>query len=362
MPSKLTLTILVILNFLAAGCSVKVRNDFPTQTPQLIISATLPPSTTPHPSETPLPPPPTATVAPVSGTTSTQLNVRSEPSTASEVLGIIAANISVQIVGQDPSGNWWQIVYEGGINEKGWITAQYVETAAKPEVPVIGGGGVNPNSGGSAVVIQQLNIRSGPGTGFESLGILNTNDVVSLTGKNRDSIWLQIEFAGGPDGRGWINSAFVRADGLDSLPIVSDLGEMVGTGTPVSTPLPPTPTVVPAPMDFDSADAPLKTIFFDRTGTSTLIYNGDVSIPEGDTDDWIAFTSYDNLVLVSIECIGNGSLHAEITGSESAFTCNELEKAITVPVGIMQLIHIEAVPASTALQYVNYVLTIKVSQ
>lgn len=361
MHPKLPLTFLLIIDFLIAGCSISIQTDLPTTPPPSVVTATLPPTPTIRPSETPIPLPPTPTTVPVQGTTSTQLNVRAEPSTASQVLGIIAANVAVQIVGQDPGGNWWQILYEAGVGGRGWVTAQYVETATQPEVPVIGGG-VHPNSGASAVIIQQLNIRSGPSTSFDSLGILNANDVVSLTGKNRDGAWLQIEFAGGPDGKGWINAAFARTDALDTLPIMSDLGEAVGTGTPMDTPLPPSPTVVPAPMDFDSADAPLKTILFDRVGTGSLIYNGDVSMPDGDAEDWIAFTPYDNFVFVSIQCTGNGSVHVEVGGGEQLLTCNETEKAIPVRAGERHLVHIEATPTSGSLQYVNYILTIKASQ
>jgi len=227
---------------------------------------------------------------------------------------------------------------------------------------VIGGGGINPDSQNSAVVIQQLNIRSGPGTNFNSIGILNANDVVSLTGKNRDGAWLQIEFAGGPNGRGWVSTAFVRTDALDTLPIVSELGEVVGTGTPMDTPLPPPPTIVPAPMDFDSADAPLKTILFDRAGTQTLIYNGDVSVPDGDEEDWIAFTPYDQFVLISVQCTGNGSLQIEIFGNGELFKCGTSDSMLSVQAGITYLVHIEAVPTQGSLQYINYILTIKASE
>jgi len=347
---------------LIAGCSFSAQTDVPTSTPQPILTATLLPTSSPRPTETLLPPPPTPTIAPVQGITSSQLNVRTEPSTAGEVLGIIAASQIVQIVGQDPGGNWWQILYEAGEGGRGWVTAQYIETAAKPEVPVIGGGGAGPDSVNSAVIIQQLNIRNGPGTIFDSIGVLNANDVVTLTGKNRDGVWLQIEFRGGPDDRGWINAAFARTDGAESLTIVSDMGEVLGTGTPVDTPLPPTPTIVPASMDSDSADAPLKTILFDRVGTSTLIYNGDVSMPDGDMEDWIAFTPYDNFVVIGIQCHGNGSLQVAIIGSETDLMCNQAEKLISVQAGSMQLIHIEAVPALNSLQYVNYILTVKASQ
>lgn len=359
---KPVLTILLTISLFLAGCSISVQTEFPTTAPTILVTVTLPPSPTPQPSDTPPPPPPTPTIAPAPGTTSTQLNVRAEPSTAGEVLGIIAANVTVQIVGRDLGGNWWQILYEAGADGKGWVTAQFVQTTDQPEVPVIGGGESEPGSGVNAVVVQQLNVRSGPGTNFNSLGVLNENDVVSLTGRNRDGTWLQIEFAGGPEGRGWVSAGFLRADGAEGLPIVSEAGEVLGTGTPMDTPPPPTPTLVPAPLDSDSTNRPIKTILFERAGTQTLIYNGDVSTPEGDMEDWIAFTPYDNVVFVSIQCTGNGSLRVELVGGGVSLQCNETDKAVPVQVDALNLLHMEAVVTSGELQYVNYILTIKASR
>ena len=79
-----------------------------------IITSTLPPTLHSSPSQTPLPPLSSPTIAPVEGTTSTQVNVRAEPTTASDVLGIIPPNTKVQIVGKDPGENWWQINYPAG--------------------------------------------------------------------------------------------------------------------------------------------------------------------------------------------------------------------------------------------------------
>ena len=106
--------------------------------------------------------------------------------------------------------------------------------------------------------------------------------MVSLTGKDADSTWLQIEFASGPDGKGWVNAGFVQAQGVENLPIVTEGGEVVGTGTPTGIPPTPTPTLVPAPVDNDSAENPIVRVTFAPTGTQTLIYNGDVSSPAGD--------------------------------------------------------------------------------
>jgi len=344
---------------LLAGCSVQVNSEGAATATPFIITATLPATLTPQPSESPIPPPPQPTVAPVQGSASTQVNVRAEPSTTSEVLGIVSANTIVEIVGKDPGENWWQIIYPAGVEGKGWVTAQYITTAGKPEVPVIGGGESNQGSGNSAVVIQQLNIRNGPGTNFNSLGILNTNDVVSLTGKNSNGSWLQIEFTEGPEGRGWVNAGFVKADAVDGLPIISDVGDVIGTGTPVDTPLPPAPTLVPASMDNDSADNPIKTVILEDAGTHTVLYNGDVSAPNGDIEDWVSVTSYNDIVFVGIQCLGSDAVNTELVGTGIRLKCNEPITAIPVQGNTRVLIHIKATTKSNQLQYTNYILTIK---
>jgi hypothetical protein len=268
----------------------------------------------------------------------------------------------VEIIGKDPGANWWQIIYPAGINGKGWVTAQYVTTAGKPEVPTIGGEDENPNSAGGAVVIQQLNVRSGPGTSFNSLGILNANDVIRVTGKNSTGTWLQIEFVGGPDGKGWVNTGFVKANGVDVLPILSDSGEVVGTGTPVDTPPPPKPTVLPAPMDNDSADNPIVNVTLSPTGTHTLLYSGDVSTPTGDSDDWIQFKTYTETVYIEMTCLGNGQLNAEfLLGNQ--FEANwgngpcGGSKVISIRPNTTYLLHIQ-IAASTTLTHVQYTLKI----
>ena len=304
------------------------------------------------------------------GVTSTQLNVRADPSTASEVLGIIAANTTIQIIGKDPGENWWQIVYPeaGQVNEgKGWVTAQYVATDGSSPVPIIGNTGssaANPNAP-LVVIQQQLNVRSGPGTSFNALGILNPQDVVTLTGKDSNGAWLQIEYAAGPEGRGWINAAFAQTQGTDvgSLPIVSDAGQVIGTGTPTATPLPPTPTVVPAPLDNDSALSPAMRVVFTATGTRALQFTGDVSSPTGDSEDWLQFTPYTTTVLLELGCTGGGLRIAELLQNHQPIPdwgnihCNERRAIITQADHTYQL-HIQATTGN-ALSYTRYTLRIR---
>src|SRR5690606_550572 len=136
------------------------------------------------------------------------------------------------------------------------------------------------------------------------LGTLNPQDAVSLTGKDPAGAWLQIEFAqgGAPEGKGWVSAAFVQAQGVENLPIVAESGIVIGTGTPTVIPATPTATVVPARQDHDSAESPLALVTFDTGATTTFLYNGDVSAPDGDTEDWIQFTSFSERNLVEVDC------------------------------------------------------------
>jgi uncharacterized protein YraI len=298
--------------------------------------------------------------------TATQLNVRAEPSTASPVLGIIAANTKVQITGRDPDGNWWQILYPQGQDGKGWVTAQYITTANGTTAPVIGGvNGVDANTGNMAVVQQQINIRSGPGTGFNSLGTLNQKDVVRLTGKDANSAWLQIEFHAGPDGKGWINAAFVRATGVENLPIITDAGVAIGTGTPTGIPPTSTPTVIPAQADNDTQNQPIASVVFDPLGTTTLIYSGDVSSPEGDAEDWIQFTPYNDTIVASLDCHGRNDLQVTILdnglSTSLKLSCGETQKPLPVSAGAVYLIHLQTSQFSGGLQYTPYTVKIQSS-
>ena len=344
------------LAIFCAGCSFSVDVIEAATPTELVVTSTLPPSPTLKPSETPLPPLPTGTVVPAAGTTSTQVNVRVEPSTTSAVVGIIPANTNIEIIGKDPGGNWWLINYPAGQapEGKGWVTAEFITTTATPNVPVIG-------EGVSAVIQQQLNVRSGPGTNFNSLGTVNENDVVTLTGKDSTGAWLQINFASGPDGKGWVNAAFVKATGIENLPIVAEGNVVVGTGTPTNAPTPSTPVAVPAPDDGDSPSAPAVSVTLSPTGTRSFQYSSDVSSPVGDAEDWIQFTPSVGAVLIQLDCEGSGSYVAEVL-SEGVPTqnlvCGKIILIPTVP-NAVHAIRFQSAPMGD-LQYTRFTVTVTV--
>ncbi|HVN15880.1 MAG TPA: SH3 domain-containing protein [Anaerolineales bacterium] len=327
-----------------------------------LVTATLPPTSTLPPSETPLPPPPTSTLTPIEGMTTTQVNVRAEPSTNGATLGILTPSAKVQILAKDSGGNWFQILYVQGTDGKGWIAAQYVQVAVGAEIPVLGAA-AGSESAPNGVIIQQVNVRSGPGTDFNSLGILNPQDAVTLIGKDSNGTWLQIEFASGPDGKGWVTAAYVKSNEMGNLPIVSQTGDVVGTGTPTGIPATITPTVIAATDNGDSASSPAVNVVFSPSGSSSLIYTSDVSVPQGDSEDWIAFTPYTSAIEMQLDCVGNGNLHIELWQNSAPLSnWGSLEcggkLGVNVTAGQPYLVRVQAMASGNGLESVRFTLNI----
>jgi uncharacterized protein YraI len=315
-----SITLSFLLTLLLSACAARASG---TPTP-FIITATLPPTPVPSATLTPVPPTPTATVTPVDGMTTTQVNVRATPSSAGAQLGMIPPFAKVQIVGRDAGSNWYQILYADGPDGTGWITAQYVNVLRGSDtIPVVGqrpsatqaAVGATAGPTGSGTVLQQVNVRSGPGTGYDALGLLNPNDAVTLTGKDASAAWLQIVYAAAADGVGWVAATYIQSGDLDRLPIVGSSGSAAATSTPGSAPAPVTPTPAAALQDDDSAQAPAVNVVFSPLGTRTLIFSSEISAPNGDAEDWVQFTPFGASVVASLNCSGNGSPTTELNSN-----------------------------------------------
>ena len=353
--------------FFASGCSLSLSPSDEAATP-FIITATLAPSIAPPASPTVPPPTLPPTAIPVEGTTSTQVNVRGDPTTDGAPLGIIGAFIKVQILGKDLSGNWYQIAYSKAQDGKGWVTAQYVVVDHQAVIPVVGGTPLPPTgivpSGPSGVAMQMVNVRSGPGTDFNSLGSLNPKDVVVLTGKDPSGTWFQIQYPNGADGKGWVTAAFIQANNAENLPIIGQSGTAVGTGTSTSIPATITPTLIAALPDGDSAQSPAVKVVFLASGVHSLIYSSDVSAPQGDGEDWIQFTPFGPTIRTSLSCTGNGTLRVELWQSGSpllnwgALACGGMQ-TIDVSPNQPYLFRLMAVSKDGNLAAVHYTLHIE---
>ncbi len=76
----------------------------------------------------------------------------------------------------------------------------------------------------------QINVRSGPGVDYPTVGILTARQKVPAKGRSPGGDWVQIVYPGVPDGVAWVYAYLVRVYG--DLPIV----ELPPTPTPRVTP------------------------------------------------------------------------------------------------------------------------------
>lgn len=351
-----TLLLFLTVLLIGAGCTADGALAVPATSTPDFVTATLPPTSIPLPTQTSLPPTAIPTIQPIEGTTTTQINVRAETSTASESLGVLPAFSKVQVTGKDASGIWLRILYPDSAAGIGWVRAEFVLVDASVEVPVVGvetGGG----AGRSGLVLSGINVRSGPGTDFESLGVLIQNDVVPVLGKDESGGWIQIQFADSPDGTGWAAVEFLQVDEVESLPVV-------GTGAvegdePQEQAVTSAQTAAP---DGDTQAMPLADLTLAPILRAVQV-NGDVSAPNGDNEDWVAFNAEGVAVTIEILCPAQ-SLRAEVWSngirSDTAPACGETF-LLKMSAGSRHQIRLFA-DGSSGQTYARYVLKISVIQ
>jgi uncharacterized protein YraI len=368
MPIMKPAILTFILAFLLAACGTAE----PVSTPDPVLDTPEVTSTLlPLPSDTPLPPA-TATLTLVGGSLKVQVNVRAGPGTWYDSLGLLNASEPVQVMAQSGDGTWYEIVYPTASGGTGWVSAQFVDV----------GGGTVPSQtaqvtptaiGPVGTLSQRLNVRSGPGTTYDTLAILETGTVVVLTGKNGTGSWFQIIYPDGSAGRGWVTSAYVQAEDTGSLPVLNASGTPVtpdGSAEALFPAVTPTPTVGPAEEDNDSTIHPVVDVSFSAEAVRQFTFQSEVSTPDGDPEDWIGFTPYalpginEVLMRASLDCSGNGTLAVElwkdgvhITDWDS-LACGEHDRVFSLNVNGVYQLHLS--PADgTGLQFVHYRLTLR---
>lgn len=93
-------------------------------------------------------------------------------------------------------------------------------------------------------LLQNMNIRGGPGTNYPVVGAGAPGDTATIVGRNDDGSWLQIEVPNVAGGVAWIYGPLVQIDGNAEAIAVAQAPPPPPTPTPVPTEV-PVPTPVP---------------------------------------------------------------------------------------------------------------------
>jgi uncharacterized protein YraI len=399
MQKLIPFLVLIFLFLSACSASIEMPEEAtPTQAELAFATATLRPSATPQLTNTPAPPTAVPTSAPVSGLTSTQVNVRSGPDTNAESLGILQTASQVEVVGRDGGAQWLAIRFPQSPNGIGWVTAQFIDLAGEIENLSILVDSAAPQTTQAVVTSEpqesqptpepetvasqrtarttsRINVRSGPASSFEAIAIMDANTTVVLTGRNENISWAQIEFPDGPEGRGWIAVAYIEYEGfLDSLPAFDNQGQPIqqpsqaGIGQPETTPS--ENGYQPAVDDMDSADNPAVRLSFSPAGTRRIIYASDLSAPTGDRADWIEFTVITPqsgqavFIYFKLECSGNGAISTEmrqnglLVSEFPGVLCGQYGVPFKALSGVPYLLQLKADGSALDVRYVAYHLYI----
>lgn len=156
------------------------------------------------------------------------LRLREAPGTDAPILATAAAGERVVVL-SDAGGGWYRVDHNC---VEGYMSAQYISLATQLDVSM--GYGLVQADGGT------LNIRSGPGTGYDRVGSLADGTVVTITGM--DSGWFRIDANGAA---GYVSSDYLTTC-RDSAGSRGDTPPAQPDSPSVSPPAQPEPAPAPA--------------------------------------------------------------------------------------------------------------------
>lgn len=151
--------------------------------------------------------------------TAYRLNVREIPNPyTGTILTKIAQGQTYAIIGRnDSTPTWWQLNVNGII---GWVNGNYTDEINTQFVPVTYSGGTTPPATGiNMTTTANLNMRTGPSTGYPRLTVIPQFTSVAVLGRNAGGTWWLTQYGGIT---GWVSGSYVTfaagAD-LNSVPV-----------------------------------------------------------------------------------------------------------------------------------------------
>jgi len=163
------------------------------------------------PTPSPMPP----SVDPFGRVTAYRLNVRSGSGRYYDIIGQLNREQVVSLVGRNTASTWLQIRLPNGL--EGWVSARYMWSRVPIyTLPVTGGDVPNPSPEPIGyVIVNKLNVRSGPGTHYGIMGWVYRYQRVRVLDRSYDGKWLKVEIA--PNYQGWVYARYIQPDIPDPI-------------------------------------------------------------------------------------------------------------------------------------------------
>jgi uncharacterized protein YraI len=180
-------------------------------------------------------------------------------------MGLLQPGTVIVLTGRIEGNAWLQIEYPSGLDGRGWVLGELVKfegeyaglpffnllatpvekegsgSADEPvtteaplaeETPVDTAVTPNPIADKPyGLTLAQINVRSGPASRFDSYGLIEANEQVSILGQTLNGLWYQIEYISAPTGVAWVSSQYVKV-----MSDIRDLPYFNNDGSPLPEP------------------------------------------------------------------------------------------------------------------------------
>ena len=158
--------------------------------------------------------------------------LRSGPTLEFPVYGVAPTGSQAEVLGQSEDSNWWAVRMPTNIAENGtgWVPKVYTTPSNVTNPPVVKTPdlpqNINPAvpaSGAPSLVTRDvLNVRTGPGSSYPSLGKVGIGTVLAVVGVGSTGEFyvVNVPIELNPSGQGWIQARFVRAENVSNVPII----------------------------------------------------------------------------------------------------------------------------------------------
>ena len=180
------------------------------------------------------------------------------------------------------------------------VHAQGLSQQPTVSVPTVTGTPVGPTIKVNADN-DQINVRTGPGTDYETIGIMIAGQEAAALGRSAGGSWIKVEYLAAEDGVGWVYSPLVTLSQGTSLQVV----EPPPTATPRVTPT------------IDPTLASQFIVEYEPTRLPTFTAPSELIIPtyEPLTEDVLSANLPMGLIIVILGAVGLlGSLFSFIRG------------------------------------------------
>lgn len=136
-----------------------------------------------------------------SAMTSNYLNLRTGPATTSTILMIVPPEVALMVSGDSEFG-YFPVVYG---ERSGWVSTELVQVEMRTEPAVAAFDESQLLPDGMATLVESLNLRTGPGTDFDAIEVVDAGTQVEATGEISGA-YEKIKFG---DQEGWVRSVYV---------------------------------------------------------------------------------------------------------------------------------------------------------